>query len=353
MFFTNSIIAHEAKSANDDTDLIAQYSKPSSYKASTGIRGFVNMGSTCFMSSVIQTFIHNPIIRDYFMTEGHMYCPQDKNDCITCSIDEIFTNFYTSNKISGFGPVSLLNAAWKINKSLAGYSEQDAHEFWQFLVNQLHQDLTDKHKDPFLLKRENNDEGSCDCIVHKTFSSDLQSSITCLQCGNVTNTIDPIIDFSLGIKNSQDLIECFKHFTQDEKLDVKYNCSNCKTKTSVSKKLSILKFPNVLAIQLKRFEHTQSSIKLENFIKFPNFLNMSEFSTSYQLDNQIDPKLNYELFGIICHIGSVNTGHYVAVIKNNKGEWFKFDDSVVTLMTSEQVSQLKAYLLFYIVHKFA
>ena len=78
---------------------------------------------------------------------------------------------------------------------------------------------------------------------------------------------------------------------------------------------------------------------------------MSEFATNYEVDKKQNPYLNYELFGVVCHIGSVNTGHYVTVIKNNEGKWFKFDDSVVTLMTWGQVSQLKAYMLFYMIHK--
>lgn len=300
------------------------------------------MGSTCFMSSVLQTIVHNPIIREFFMTEGHMYCSKDKNECITCCVDEIFTNFYTSNKTSGFGPTSLLNAAWKTNKSLAGYSEQDAHEFWQFLINQLHHDLTDSN---------NHNSSTCQCVVHRAFSSDLQSSITCLECGNVTNTIDPIIDISLEISHNDNLMDCLRNFTKAENLDIKYNCSSCHTKTNATKKLSILQFPNVLAIQLKRFKHNNQSVKIESFIKFPMFINMNEFSTSYAINKTEDSSLNYELFGVICHIGSVNTGHYVTVTKNSEGKWFKFDDSVVTLMTWEQVSQLKAYLLFYMVHK--
>lgn len=316
------------------------------------------MGSTCFMSSVVQTIVHNPIIRDYFMSEGHMFCPRDKNECITCAIDEIFTCFYTSPKTSGFGPVSLLNAAWKTNKSLAGYSEQDAHEFWQFLVNHIHQDLTDASKNPNkkeLIDHDHRslDHSSCSCIIHKTFSTDLQSAITCSECGNVTNTVDMAIDISLGIKNSDNLTTCFENFTKEEKLDIKYNCSVCQRRTSASKRLSILKFPNVLSIQLKRFEHHSTSLKLENYIKFPMFINMSQFSTQYQTTGDIDPSLTYELFAIVCHIGSVNTGHYVTVVKSSSGGWFKFDDSVITSMTSEQVSQLRAYLLFYIVHKLA
>jgi len=300
------------------------------------------MGSTCFMSSVLQTIIHNPLIREYFMTEGHMDCPKSKNDCITCCVDEIFTDFYTSNKTSGFGPTSLLNAAWKTNKSLAGYSEQDAHEFWQFLVNQLHHDLTDG---------KNHNTSSCQCVVHKAFSSDLQSSIKCLECKNITKTIDPIIDISLEITNNDNLIDCLKNFTKVENLDIKYSCSNCNKRTNATKKLLISKFPNVLSIQLKRFKHSNQSVKIEKFISFPRLINMNEFSATYASTQIEDPTLNYELFGVICHIGSVNTGHYVAIIKNNEGKWFKFDDSVVTLMTWEQVSQLKAYLLFYMIHK--
>lgn len=296
------------------------------------------------------------------MTEGHVNCSRGKSSCITCCIDEIFTEFYASKDNSGFGPTSLLNASWKINRSLAGYSEQDAHEFFQFLINHLHQDITqtntnisiDENKD----SSRNNSHSTkkhnspCSCIIHKTFSSDLQSSITCLECNNVTNTIDPIIDISLEISpNATNLVDCLRNFTRNEKLDIKYNCSNCHSRTNAMKKLSILKFPNVLAFQLKRFKHDNFSVKLENIIKFPSFLNVSEFATNAQSSTEIDPELNYELFGIVCHIGSVNTGHYIALVKNIDGQWFKCDDSIITMITTEQALSVKAYLLFYIVHK--
>ncbi|CCH45581.1 Ubiquitin carboxyl-terminal hydrolase [Wickerhamomyces ciferrii] len=326
----------------EDEDLIAKYSHPTSFKATTGLRGFVNMGSTCFMSSVLQTIIHNPIIRNYFMSEGHIDCLKGKNECITCCVDEIITDFFTSNKTSGFGPTSLLSAAWKSNKSLAGYSEQDAHEFWQFLVNELHHGLT---------SGDNHNSSTCDCVVHKAFSSDLQSSITCLECGNITNATDPMIDLSLEISGQNDnVVDCLRNFTQTEQLDIKYSCSKCNQRTNATKQLSILKFPNVLSLQLKRFKHNNQSIKIESFIKFPMFINMSEFAT---ISNNVPQAgaLNYELFAVVCHIGSVNTGHYITVIKNNEGKWFRFDDSVVTLLEWEQVSKLQAYLLFYMIHQ--
>ncbi|KAH3674931.1 hypothetical protein WICMUC_002951 [Wickerhamomyces mucosus] len=331
---------------DEDLKLVAKFSKSNNGKSSTGLRGFVNMGSTCFMSCILQTIIHNPLIRDYFMSGAHSNCPKNKTECITCCMGEIFTNFYTVNDKKGYGPVSFLNAAWRKNKLLAGYSQQDAHEFWQFLVNQLQQDMekeSGKHLNP----------ESCSCAIHESFSSDLQSSIKCLQCGTFTRTIDPIIDISLDIVHSDDLYGCLANFTRSEKLDIKYNCSTCGERTNATKKLSLLKFPNILSIQLKRFEHSNQSVKLERFIKFPFFLDMNKFSTPYMISKNVDPTLNYELYAVVCHIGTVNTGHYITFIKDNQGQWYKFDDSIVTAVIPEQVAEIKAYLLFYIVNKLA
>ncbi|KAH3688728.1 hypothetical protein WICPIJ_000282 [Wickerhamomyces pijperi] len=331
----------------EDLKLIAKYSKTVSGKASTGLRGFVNMGSTCFMSTILQTFIHNPIIRDYFLTEGHSKCGKLRNECITCCVDEIFINFFTSNDRQGYGPVSFLNAAWRKNKLLAGYSQQDAHEFWQFLVNQLHQDLKPDARKP------SDPHFRCQCVAHQCFASDLQSSIKCSQCGTITTTVDPIIDISLDITHSDDLKGCFHNFVKTEKLDIKYSCNNCQERTPASKKLSILKFPNVLAIQLKRFEHSNQSSKIDKYVSFPFYMDMNPYSTSFQSTGVSDPALNYELFAIVCHIGTVNTGHYIVCIKDSQGRWWKFDDSVVVMLSREEVQNMKAYLLFYGVHKLA
>lgn len=293
------------------------------------------------MSSILQTFLHNPFVRDFFLSGWHSErCEKPIDECLTCCLDDIFKDFYTVDTTKGYGPVALLTASWKVKKSLAGYSEQDAHEFLQFILEEMHQSFEEK----------SSTISDCHCVTHTTFCGELQSSVTCSECGAVNITVDPMLDLSLELSHSKDipsisLTECLNKFTHPEKLDVTRNCGPCQKQTPSLKQLMIKRIPPVLAIQLKRFEHLATSTKIENHVNFPLFLDMAAYT--------VDPSqpLTYELFAVVCHIGSVNTGHYVSMAKSRNGMWFKFDDEVVSRVTAQHVLQTKAYLLFYIVHQ--
>jgi ubiquitin carboxyl-terminal hydrolase 14 len=50
----------------------------------------------------------------------------------------------------------------------------------------------------------------------------------------------------------------------------------------------------------------------------------------------------YELVGTVTHFGnSVESGHYMAWIKENEEEWTKYDDNTVYQQPSEKVTQLR------------
>lgn len=367
--------------------------------ATLGLKGFVNLGSTCFMSCILQSFVHNPIIKYHFFNNDYHYfnCNSnmdylmdgenidESNACITCSIDKIFKEFFTSDKHEGFGMTNLLMTAWYKKKSLAGFQEQDAHEFWQFLLNEFHLDherITKKLQGENPNKYSGNDQQQeiknveeCKCITHTTFAGELQSSIKCLNCKSITSTIDPLMDLSLEINhlksksNNQpiSLYDCLDLFTKDEKLDVMYTCQSCHTKSKAIKSLKIKKLPPVLSIQLKRFEHNllnDTSAKIQTPVTTPLFLDITRYTADYDLakyqeenpqmgknDTYTDTNKIYELFTVVSHIGSVNTGHYIVMVKTGDGQWFKFDDSVVSLISQEEVMRTNAYLLFYITHR--
>ena len=165
-----------------------------------------------------------------------------------------------------------------------------------------------------------------------------------------------MLDVSLEIQNKQgsertslkDLHSCFRKYTRKEELDVLYECDSCKRKTRVTKRLRLNKLPPVLSIQLKRFEHIGVSSKLEYHIDIPTVLDVKE----YVSETNSGPIPNYELFGVICHLGNVNTGHYLAYVKNINGAWFKFDDATITRVTETEVKKVNGYMLVYCMNEY-
>ncbi len=55
----------------------------------------------------------------------------------------------------------------------------------------------------------------------------------------------------------------------------------------------------------------------------------------------------YELFAVVEHIGTMDSGHYVSFIRKD-GEWFRCDDAFVSHCSKEAVLSCNGYLLFYI-----
>lgn len=71
------------------------------------------MGSTCFLSVVLQSLIHNPLIRNFYLSDGHRQKECTRTNCMSCAMDEVFSEFFTSDKLDGYGPINLLTTSWK------------------------------------------------------------------------------------------------------------------------------------------------------------------------------------------------------------------------------------------------
>ena len=67
-----------------------------------GRRGLLNLGSTCYLNVVLQTLIHNPLLRNYFLSDRHNHKLCDKKDCMCCEMDKLFAEvsliFEASNR---------------------------------------------------------------------------------------------------------------------------------------------------------------------------------------------------------------------------------------------------------------
>ena len=143
----------------------------------------------------------------------------------------------------------------------------------------------------------------------------------------------PILDKDQAYQSIQD---CFDLFFVEENLEDPLYCHYCLGPQDFSKRYSINKSPYVLILSLKRFKFNQNSnFKLRQMITYPLY------------DLSFGDK-KYDLYGIVNHYGSINSGHYTATIKNSKKEWVMCDDSSVYTIDEKRVMHANAYILFYI-----
>ncbi|KAF8525841.1 cysteine proteinase [Hysterangium stoloniferum] len=334
---------------------LLEYADPVSCQ---GRRGLLNLGQTCYLNVVLQAFIHNPLLRNYFLSDSHNHKLCKIKDCVCCEMDKLFAEIYSANT-APYGPISLLASTWRVSSELSGYAQQDAHEFFISALNQIH------------TTSRGSTNVSCNCIIHSTFSGQLQSDVKCGRCDNITSTVDPLLDISIelkgkGIDGSQNsLAACLRRYTHPEKLGSnEYSCSKCGTDShEATKRLSIRKLPPVLCFQLKRFEHNttdkSAARKIDTPIRFPAVINMLEFTTvaagmgelggSGDGPKDLGPQTmyDYDLFAVINHEGQLNNGHYTNFARYCD-EWYRFDDDKVYPSTLQNCLNSMAYMCFYV-----
>lgn len=56
-----------------------------------GRRGLLNLGQTCYLNVVLQALIHNPLLRNYFLSDAHNHKLCKFKDCVCCEMDKLFT----------------------------------------------------------------------------------------------------------------------------------------------------------------------------------------------------------------------------------------------------------------------
>ena len=141
-------------------------------------------------------------------------------------------------------------------------------------------------------------------------------------------------------QNYQSINDCFNLFFEEENLEDPLYCRNCKGPEDFSKCYSINRLPYVLILSLKRFKFNENSnFKLRQMITYP----------LYDLEIPNDSsKTKYDLYGVINHYGSINSGHYTCIIKNIQNEWILCNDSSVSKIEEKRVMHANAYILFYI-----
>uniref|UniRef100_A0A671LSC8 Ubiquitin carboxyl-terminal hydrolase n=1 Tax=Sinocyclocheilus anshuiensis TaxID=1608454 RepID=A0A671LSC8_9TELE len=321
-----------------------------------GLRGLINLGNTCFMNCIVQALTHTPLLRDFFLSDRHK-CEMQSNSCLVCEMSQLFQEFYSGHR-SPHIPFRLLHLVWTHARHLAGYEQQDAHEFLIAALDVLHRHCKDDNG-----KKANN-PNHCSCIIDQIFTGGLQSDVTCQVCHGVSTTIDPFWDISLDLPGSSTpfwplspgsdgsvvngdshpsgattLTDCLRRFTRPEHLgsSAKIKCSGCHSYQESTKQLTMKRLPIVACFHLKVSVHHIAYSDKE-----------SRMNGQYQQPvDSLNNDNKYSLFAVVNHQGTLESGHYTTFIRQHKDQWFKCDDAIITKASIKDVLDSEGYLLFY------
>ncbi|XWS16803.1 hypothetical protein CRYUN_Cryun33cG0011600 [Craigia yunnanensis] len=311
--------------------------------------GLRNLGNSCYLNSVLQCLTYTPnfCLRSQHSSICDASPSKKPRDCPFCILEAWIARSLTLDLT--LDEPSKIQSCMKIFAEHFRFGRQeDAHEFLRYVIDACHNTCLRLKK----LRRKGSEGGggggetvNGNTIVKEIFGGALQSQVKCLGCGGESNKVDEIMDISLDILNSGSLKEAMHKFFQPEVLDGnnKYKCDNCKKLVAARKQLSIRQAPNILVVQLKRFEGIFGG-NIDRLVTFEEILVLSSFMCKASQD----PQPEYNLFGTIVHSGySPESGHYYAYIKDAMGRWYCCNDSFVSLSSLQEVLSEKVYILFF------
>jgi ubiquitin C-terminal hydrolase len=291
-----------------------------------GFVGLRNLGSTCYMNAIFQQLFWTYPFR-------HLILTSEMTEPWQNELKRIFAELLLSKR--RFTDTQAFCACWTgWDKQLINPREQqDAYEFLQLLLDRL-----PAFHGMFQGTITNTIQG-----VHDTFES---------QSPELFYTIP------LEIHGLENVEESFEYFLQSELFTGENQISIGDRKIDARKFSRIAKAPEVLVLQLKRFQYdlkTLIRLKVNDRYKFPFTLNIAQCLV------ESEDSVIYQLQGVVVHSGTAQAGHYSSIIRLGD-RLVLFSDNEVSELTdygfekatggqdldfdSDHVSS--AYLLFYV-----
>ena len=291
---------------------------------STPFVGLKNLGCTCYINSLVQTFYHIPLFQESILKCD--YVSPSERDCfyqlkkIFYSLKYLQTSYYT--------PLSFMKNY--DNQPLDVKMQMDAFEFFFDFLDKIEQKLKNtKNKNIikyFFMGRQNDVltfEGNC--THHRTNESSFYSIQLQVQGKkNIYDSLDSLIE---GEKMSGD--NCIY-------------CEQCKAKLPATKSQNFKVLPRIFMFVLKRFEfnyQTMQKTKINDYYEFPLTLDMNKYTENF-INNNKNEDNKYRLKSIIVHTGNCESGHYYTFILDDKSnEWYEFNDTKVQKFNIEKIDE--------------
>jgi len=262
-------------------------------------------------------------------------------------------------------PWGFINAIREVAKKkniniFSGHAQNDVGEFLLFIIDCLHCGLK-REVDMTISGTVQNDTDSlaqeCYNMMQKMYKSEYSEILNIFYGISVTQikskdtnvmlsrTCEPFSILSLPIpqRATSTIFECLDLYREEEELCGENAWFNDKTKSkqNVKKGTIFWNLPNILIIDLKRYNN--SNKKIHSLVDTP----LEDLDLSRYVDGYNSSKYIYDLFGTGNHSGGAMGGHYTANIKNPNGKWYSFNDTTISEIADNKVISAYTYCLFY------
>lgn len=288
-------------------------------KKETGMVGLRNQGATCYLNSLLQSLYLTGSFRKavYQIPTG-----TDQDRAASNSAYALQRLFYRlqADQIAVSTQELTHSFGWESRQI---FEQQDVQELSRILMEKLEARMKGT-------EAEN--------ALGNMFVGKMKTYLKCINVEYESSRIEDFWDLQLNVSGCKSLDDSFRDYVQVETLEGenKYMAEDFGLQDA-KKGVIFETFPNVLHLQLKRFEYDfnrDAMMKVNDRYEFPEVWDASPFLD--ETADKSEPYI-YHLHGVLVHSGDLNAGHYYAFLKPDKnGDFFRFDDDRVTRATKRE-----------------